>query len=144
MNIFKLIKEAVSVKDAASFYGLNPTKNNLCRCPFHNDRHPSMKVDERFYCFACGAKGDVIDFVSRLFHLNAKETADNIMQDFHLTYHASPPTYDKPTAFVKSKLLKYKEPGKMILLWLLTAWLPCTINPWKPYASMHRITQVKT
>lgn len=111
MNIFKFIKEAVSVKDAASFYGLNPTKNNLCRCPFHNDRHPSMKVDERFYCFACGAKGDVIDFVSRLFHLNTKEATDKIMKDFHLTYHAPPPTYAKPTTSVKSKLLKYKEPG---------------------------------
>lgn len=96
MNIFKFIKEAVSVKDAASFYGLNPTKNNLCRCPFHNDRHPSMKVDERFYCFACGAKGDVIDFVSRLFNLTPKESAGKIMQDFQLAYHAPPLTYAKP------------------------------------------------
>ena len=31
-------------------------------CPFHNDRTPSMKVDSRFYCFGCGASGDVIDF----------------------------------------------------------------------------------
>ena len=36
-------------------------------CPFHNDRTPSMKVDSRFYCFGCGASGDVIDF-SALLH----------------------------------------------------------------------------
>ncbi|MBD9268378.1 MAG: DNA primase, partial [[Ruminococcus] torques] len=33
----------------------------MVSCPFHNDRTPSMKVDSRFYCFGCGASGDVID-----------------------------------------------------------------------------------
>ena len=39
-------------------------------CPFHDDRHPSMKVDTRYYCFGCGAgskdttgQSDVIAFV---------------------------------------------------------------------------------
>ena len=32
-------------------------------CPFHDDRHPSMKVDRRFHCFACQGDGDVIDFI---------------------------------------------------------------------------------
>ena len=31
-------------------------------CPFHDDKNPSMKVDQRFHCFGCGADGDVIDF----------------------------------------------------------------------------------
>jgi DNA primase len=38
------------------------------RCPFHDDREPSLLVDERdghFHCFGCGAHGDVIDFVMR-------------------------------------------------------------------------------
>src|SRR5262245_57257520 len=38
------------------------------RCPFHQDRHPSLMVDERdqhFHCFGCGAHGDVISFVMR-------------------------------------------------------------------------------
>ena len=39
-------------------------------CPFHGDKHPSMKVDSRFHCFACQADGDVIDFVGRLFQLS--------------------------------------------------------------------------
>ena len=30
-------------------------------CPFHDDKHPSMKVDRRFHCFGCQTDGDVID-----------------------------------------------------------------------------------
>lgn len=41
-------------------------------CPFHDDKHPSMKVDRRFHCFGCQADGDVIDFAARLFGLNKK------------------------------------------------------------------------
>jgi DNA primase len=36
------------------------------RCPFHEERTPSFSVNpvEKFYyCFGCGAKGDVITFV---------------------------------------------------------------------------------
>jgi DNA primase len=38
------------------------------RCPFHDDREPSLLVDERdghFHCFGCHTHGDVIDFVMR-------------------------------------------------------------------------------
>lgn len=36
------------------------------KCPIHDDKNPSMAVypnTQSFYCFACGAKGDVISFV---------------------------------------------------------------------------------
>ncbi|MFN8472762.1 MAG: DNA primase [Anaerolineae bacterium] len=45
-------------------------------CPFHDDRRPSFLVyddDQHFHCFACGAHGDVIDFVRRRFHLDFGE-----------------------------------------------------------------------
>jgi len=39
-------------------------------CPFHEDRYPSLKLNEDFfYCFGCGTSGDVIDFTARLFGL---------------------------------------------------------------------------
>lgn len=37
-------------------------------CPFHAERHPSLYVQpqrKNFYCFGCGAGGDVFDFVMR-------------------------------------------------------------------------------
>ncbi len=84
MNIFKSVKEAVSTVDAASFYGIKVNRSGLCNCPFHNDRTPSMKVDIRYYCFGCGAKGDVVDFVSRLYGLSPFDAARKIASDFNV------------------------------------------------------------
>lgn len=44
-------------------------------CPFHADKHPSMKINrdsQTFHCFGCGAHGDVIDFTQRLHNLSFK------------------------------------------------------------------------
>ncbi len=83
-NIYKDVKEVVSVKDAASFYGIKVNRNGMCICPFHNDRNPSMKVDKRFHCFGCQENGDVIDFVSKLFPLRPIEAAEKIAADFYV------------------------------------------------------------
>jgi len=45
-------------------------------CPFHNDKHPSFKVNldtQTFHCFSCGAHGDVIDFIQKLHNLSFKD-----------------------------------------------------------------------
>ena len=42
-----------------------------------------MKLNERyFYCFGCGATGDVIDLVAKLFDLSSYEAAQKLAQDF--------------------------------------------------------------
>lgn len=51
-------------------------------CPFHGDKHPSMKADSRFHCFACQADGDVIDFVGRLFQLSPYKAVEKLKNDF--------------------------------------------------------------
>ena len=59
MTIYETIKAAISVKQAAEHYGLKVSHNGMACCPFHNDRHPSLKLNEDyFFCFGCGAKGD--------------------------------------------------------------------------------------
>ena len=83
MTLFELVKQNICVPDAAEHYGLQVNRNGMCRCPFHEDRHPSMKLNERyFYCFGCGATGDVIDLVARLFDLSNYEAAQKLAQDF--------------------------------------------------------------
>ncbi len=58
MTIYETIKAAISVKQAAEHYGLKVSHNGMACCPFHNDRHPSLKLNEDyFFCFSCGAKG---------------------------------------------------------------------------------------
>lgn len=82
MNIFQVVKENVTARQAAEQYGLKVSKNGMVCCPFHDDRHPSMKVDKGFWCFACGAKGDVITFVADSFHLAPLEAAKKLAEDF--------------------------------------------------------------
>lgn len=91
MTIYETIKVTISVKQAAEHYGLKVNRNGMACCPFHNDRHPSLKLNEEyFFCFGCGAKGDVIDFVARLFDLSSYEAAQKLAADFGLD--PKPPT----------------------------------------------------
>ena len=83
MDIFVTVKAAVTVSQAAEHYGLQVNRNDMTCCPFHDDRHPSMKLNERyFYCFGCGATGDVIDLVAKLFDLSSYEAAKKLAHDF--------------------------------------------------------------
>ena len=86
MNLFKLVKESITVKQAAALYGLPVTSTWMTRCPFHEDHTPSMKLnDTYYYCFGCGATGDVIDLTARLFDLSSFQAARKLAQDFGLS-----------------------------------------------------------
>ena len=52
-NVFEAVKQSVTTRQAALVYGISVGRNGMACCPFHDDRHPSMKVDRRFHCFAC-------------------------------------------------------------------------------------------
>ena len=83
MTIYETIKAAISVKQAAEHYGLKASHNGMACCPFHYDWYPSLKLNEDyFFCFGCGAKGDVIDFVARLFDLSSFEAVKKLAADF--------------------------------------------------------------
>ena len=83
MNLFETVKNSVTVKQAAERYGYKVNRSDTICCPFHDDRHPSMKLNkDYFYCFSCGATGDVIDFVARLFGLSSYEAAKKLAYDF--------------------------------------------------------------
>ena len=84
MNIFQEMKERVTARQVAERYGLKVSRNGMTRCPFHNDKHPSMKIDQNYYCFACGAKGDAVNYVAVLFGLSQFEAAKKINDDFSL------------------------------------------------------------
>ena len=86
MTIYENIKAAISVKQATEHYGLKVSRNGMACCPFHHDRHPSLKLNENyFFCFGCGAKGDVIDLVARMFELSGYEAAQRLAADFGIS-----------------------------------------------------------
>ena len=108
MRIYEAVKQTVTVRQAAEKYGLKVGRNGMACCPFHEDRNPSLKLNEDyFYCFGCGAKGDVIDFTARLYDLSVYEAANKLAGDFVLSMncerHLS--VVDK---LQQSKLLQHK------------------------------------
>ena len=91
-NLFEVVKQSVTVREAAEMYGIAVGRGGMACCPFHDDRHPSLKLNEDyFYCFGCGATGDVIDFTARLYDLSPKEAAEKLAQDFGLAYDSKAP-----------------------------------------------------
>ena len=90
-SVFEVVKQSLTVREAAELYGIAVGRGGMACCPFHDDRHPSMKVDTRFHCFGCGADGDVIDFTARLYDLSPKEAAEKLAQDFGLSYDSKAP-----------------------------------------------------
>lgn len=106
MNLFDTVKEQVTARDAAERYGIRVNRYSMAVCPFHPDRNPSMKLDRRFHCFACGADGDVINFVARLFGLKNGEAAKKIAADFGIAYSRSRAS---PAQMYQAKILKNRE-----------------------------------
>ncbi len=81
------IKSLVPMREAAIRYGFTPNRAGFITCPFHNEKTASLKIypDNRgWYCYGCGAGGDVIDFVKRLFDLNYNQAIVRLDYDFGL------------------------------------------------------------
>jgi hypothetical protein len=97
MSYFQSLKDSITCRDAAEQYGLEVNAAGMARCPFHEDRHPSLKLGRGFHCFGCGAHGDVISFVSRLFGISAGDAAQKLARNFGILVHLrGPPTSPAP------------------------------------------------
>jgi len=71
------IKERLSIEEVVSSYiKLEKVGPNLkARCPFHNEKTPSFFISNdrgNYYCFGCGAKGDIFTFVEEFEGLDFK------------------------------------------------------------------------
>ena len=64
------IKDRLSIADVVSWYiKLERAGGSMkAKCPFHNEKTPSFFVSPArgtYYCFGCGAKGDIFSFVEQ-------------------------------------------------------------------------------
>ena len=71
------IKERLSIEEVVSSYiKLEKIGSNLkAKCPFHNEKTPSFFISNdrgSYYCFGCGAKGDIFTFVEEFEGLDFK------------------------------------------------------------------------
>ena len=86
MNVFEEVKRYVTTRQVAENYGTKVNRSGMACCPFHKDKHPSMKVDNSHYhCFGCGAHGDAIGYVAQMFGLSQYDAACKIIEDFGLS-----------------------------------------------------------
>lgn len=79
------IKQSITTRQAAESFGIPVNSRGMAVCPFHDDHNPSMKVDDNFYCFGCGATGDVITFTSRLFGISPASAVRKLAMDFGIS-----------------------------------------------------------
>lgn len=80
-NINKL--RELPIETVAERLGLTVSRHT-CLCPFHTDHHPSLSFDirrNRYHCFACGAKGDVIDLAMHLLGTSFPDTCQRLAAD---------------------------------------------------------------
>lgn len=81
---FAALKASVSIAAVLLHYGVElygGGAERTARCPFHDDRHPSLQVNIEkglFNCFGCGAKGSVLDFVAKQEGCGLSEAAARI------------------------------------------------------------------
>lgn len=124
MTIFEAVKSTVTPRIAAEHYGMTVARNGMVCCPFHDDRHPSMKLNEDyFYCFGCGAKGDVIEFTSKLFGINAQEAAQKLSADFGIKA-------DKPSVLTKLSQYRTQADNERLCFRVLREYLQI-LKDWK-------------
>lgn len=104
-NKVDFIKSKITLQDVVQRYGIEVDRKGFANCPFHNEKTASLKIYENgkgYYCFGCGASGDEIAFVQKLFGLTFSETIKKIDTDFCLGL------YEKPT------LAEYRKSQRQI------------------------------
>ena len=86
----KLIMESdrISIKEVFHRYiGGDINKRGFCKCPFHNEKTASFMLYEKnksFYCFGCGAGGNVINLVAKVFNITYYEAMKRLDEDYSL------------------------------------------------------------
>ena len=85
------IIKAISIVDVLNKYAPRKIYRDMCECPLHKDENPSCKVNKNgtFYCFSCGAHGDVIMLTQKMFNLTFMQAMDKLRKDFGLEENLS-------------------------------------------------------
>jgi len=73
LSLVDLIETYISLKKSG--------KNFIGLCPFHDDKNPSLHVNEEkglYHCFSCGAGGDIFGFLMSYNHIGFKEAVQEL------------------------------------------------------------------
>lgn len=94
MNVYfseiqeKIMSSQLDILDVFNRYiGGTFDRKGFCRCPFHSEKTPSFKLfrnNKSFYCFGCGAGGNIINLVSKALNINYLEAMKRLDEDYSL------------------------------------------------------------
>ncbi|MCP5361587.1 MAG: DNA primase [Hyphomicrobiales bacterium] len=75
-----------------------PGGEHLALCPFHNDSKPSLTISDRkgfYHCFACGAHGDIITFLTQYKGLSFTDAVTQLAQEAGLPLPSPDPQFTR-------------------------------------------------
>lgn len=139
-ELYRKVKEAVSISQAAEYCGLKPDGKGWCICPFHQDKHPSMRIfpnGKGFYCFVCGAGGDQITLTAKYYGIRNGEAAKKLAAAFRVPLQ-EPVTYQeqREADLEQKRKMEFSKFVKRAKLYLRMYWiLLCSArrNPKDPH-----------
>ena len=112
--LFDLVREGVSARDAAEAYGLEINQHGRARCPWHDDKRPSLSFKGNWCrCFACNNGGSAIDLTAQLYGITPLEAANKLNEDFHIGADGTPG--QRPTGPSKAELRRLDQMAFNIL-----------------------------
>ena len=124
MNIFETVKASVPPSRAAEHYGRTVSRSGMTRCPFHDDRHPSMKLyDDHYYCFGCQATGDVVALTAKLLSVTPMEAVQKLAADFGIREF-------RPSVLKKLRIYKTEAENESLCFRVLREYLHI-LQEWK-------------
>ena len=116
------IKQNLSLESILQHYNLKQDKNNMLRCPFHEDNTASLQVSfsqNKYKCHACDKKGDVIQFVQdyeKLTKHEALKKCTAMIETLAPTQKVNPIIKQEPTAtaivntyFIEKMFLSFRK-----------------------------------
>jgi DNA primase len=81
-------------------------------CPFHDDKNPSLKVNNAkgfFKCFSCGAGGDAFTFVMNYQKISFPEAMKEIAQNHSIQMDSIPESSSSKASLAYKLLIEIKE-----------------------------------
>jgi len=100
------IKTRLSMRDILQHYNLYPNYHNFICCPFHDEKTPSLKIDDdKFRCFGCGKHGDLIDFVAFYENIDTK-TAISLIDAWYNLGLSAPLTAEQKKLYKQQQAMR--------------------------------------
>lgn len=81
------IKQRVTITQVVERYTDRKIVRGVCNCPLHTEKTASFSVNDAkgvYYCFGCGAGGDIFKFIMQYLNVTFKEAVAIIDRDFAL------------------------------------------------------------